>query len=225
MNDTSVMIRQRMVDTRSQLSEKLESLERQVSDTVQSTGTAVNATVGAVQDTVDLVKGAVHDAAQSVSNALDFHRQVNRHPWLFLGGSVVLGYLAVDFLTGSAKKSGLPLRTALPTGLATSNPIHGNAAVPANGKQAAASAATATDLAAAYESGLKRSSWDQLKSVAIGALIAVVQGVASRAVPEVMGYLASNRDKPRDDAAREMPNSANPTAYQTNSNSNGSNHE
>jgi hypothetical protein len=204
MDDTSVMIRQQMNNTRLQLSEKLESLEHQVSRTVQSTGTAVNATVGAVQETVDSVKGAVNDAAQSVSNAFDLRRQIDRHPWLCVGGSVVLGYLAVKFLTGSAKKSNQPLGTAFPTGLVTDKSMHGNAAVPANVKQAATSAATATDLASAYESGLKRSSWDQLRSVAIGALIAVVQGVASRAVPEVMGYLAGNRDKPNDDVAPEV---------------------
>ena len=43
--------------------------------------------------------GAVQDAVQSVSNAFDFQRQVGRHPWLVFGGSVVLGYLAVEFLT------------------------------------------------------------------------------------------------------------------------------
>jgi len=221
MNDTSVMIRQQMVDTRSQLSEKLESLEHQVSRTVQSTGTAVNATVGAVQETVDSVKGAVHDAAQSVSNAFDLRRQVGRHPWLCVGGSVVLGYLAVEFLTGSGKKSNQPLRTAFPTALTTDKSNHGNAAGPANGKQTAGSAATASDLASAYESGLKRSSWDQLRSVAIGALIAVVQGVASRAIPEVMGYF--NRGHATEDAARAEKSTAVGLAQHTSTN--GSTHE
>ncbi len=108
MSDTAEMIREQMDETRSNLSEKLGSLEHQVSETVQSTGAAVHATVEAVQETVETVTGAVQDAVHSVSNALDMRRQINRHPWLALGGSVVLGYLAAEFLARSARKSGQP---------------------------------------------------------------------------------------------------------------------
>jgi hypothetical protein len=105
MDDTLEMIRQQMTETKSHLSDKREHWEHQGSDTVQSTGTAVNDTVAAVQKTVDSVTGAVQGAVQSVSNAFDVRRQFDRHPWLVLGGAVVVGYLAYELLAGAGKKS------------------------------------------------------------------------------------------------------------------------
>lgn len=186
MDDTPEVIRQQMEETKSQLSEKLVSLESQVSETVQSTGTAVNATVGAVQETVETVTGAVQDAVQSVSNAFDLRRQIERHPLLVLGGAVVLGYLAVDFLTGSAKKSGPSSET--PT---SPSPLANNAC-DGNGTVAVESAATSAAITAAYESGRESSSRHQLQDLAVRALIGVVQDVATRAVPQVVDLLTGN---------------------------------
>lgn len=180
MGDTPEIIRQQMDETRSQLSEKLETLEHQVTETVQSTGTAVNATVGAVQETVETVTGTVHDAVQSVSNAFDLKRQIHQHPWLVIGGSVVVGYLAAELLTGSTKTS-----QARRSSADNANQSHGDVAV--------ASAETATAIAAAHESGLKSSSWRQLRDVAFGALIGMVQEITSRAVPPVVDYLTGQR--------------------------------
>ena len=176
MNDTPEVIRQQMEETKSQLSEKLVSLETQVTDTVQSTGTAVNATVEAVQVTVETVTGAVQDAVQSVSNAFDIRRQIEKHPLMAIGGAVVLGYLAVDFLTGATKKSEQPSPTASNSGDGTGE-----------------TAATSATIAAAYESGRESSSRHQLQDLAIRALIGVVQDVATRAVPQVVDYLTGNQ--------------------------------
>ena len=105
MNETTEMIREQMHETRASLFGKLESLEHHVSQTVQSTGAAVNATVGAVQETVETVTEAVQDAVRSASNAVDVPRQIDRHPWLALGGSVALGFLAAELLHRSKKRS------------------------------------------------------------------------------------------------------------------------
>ena len=179
-DDTPEVIRQQMEETKSQLSEKLVSLESQVSETVQSTGTVVNATVGAVQDTVEAVTGAVQDAVQSVSNVFDLKRQFERNPWLVLGGAAVLGYLAVEYLKGSAKKSGQRSAPCPSPGYA-------------NGEPTAESAATAAAIAAAYESGRESASRHQLQDVATRSLIGVVQDIASRAVPQLVDYLTANR--------------------------------
>jgi hypothetical protein len=188
MNDTAEMIREQMDETRSNLSDKLESLEHQVSETVQSTGTAVNATVGAVQETIETVTGAVQDAVHSVGNALDARRQIDRHPWLALGGSVVLGFLAAEFLARSARKPGQPPDEVPSPNKSTKNAEHENR------KPAVQSTATGAALAAAYEAGLKSSSWHQLRSMAIGALIGIAQDVVSRAIPPAMNYLAGKQD-------------------------------
>jgi ElaB/YqjD/DUF883 family membrane-anchored ribosome-binding protein len=184
MSDTTEDIRQQMEETKSHLSEKLESLESQVTNTVQSTGTAVNATVEAVQVTVETVTGAVQDAVQSVSNAFDVRRQIQRHPWLVLGGAAVLGYLAVEFFTNRAKKSSPMPRT-------TSPPISSaDGTSDRNGNREVDSVATSAAIAAAYESGRESSSRHQLQDMAIRALIGVVQDIATHAVPYVADYLA-----------------------------------
>ncbi len=193
MNDTAEMIREQMDETRSQLCDKLESLEHQVSRTVQSTSAAVNATVDtvqetveAVQETVETVTEAVQGTVHSLSNVLDVPRHVERHPWLALGGSVVLGYLAAEFL-GRSKKTGQSLATASPP-----NPLAQSAGQDTS-EPAIQSAATVAAIAAAYESGLKSSSRQQLRSMAIGAIIGIAQDVVSRAIPPVMDYFAGKR--------------------------------
>lgn len=173
MNDTPEIIRQQMEETKTQLSEKLGSLEHQVSQTVRSTGTAVNATVGAVQETVETVTGAVHDAVRSVSNALDVRRQIDKHPWLFFGGSVAVGYLAVEYFAASAKKPETPETAHRPRPAGDFGSYRQGPSV-------------------AYARSMN-SFWFELRGAAIGALVGVVQDVASRAVPHVMNYLTSQR--------------------------------
>ena len=53
--------------------------------------------------------------------------------------------------------------------------------------------ATGAAITAAYESGLKSSSWHQLRSMAIAALFGIAQEVASRAVPPLLNYLTGKR--------------------------------
>jgi hypothetical protein len=187
MDATLDVMRQQMDDTKLQLSEKLDSLEQQVSNTVQSTGTAVNATVEAVQETVETVTGAVQDAVQSVSNAFDLPRQINRHPWLALGGSFALGCLAVEYLNRSAKRSRQP-----PEAIATSAPVADDAGHGIE-ETAGQNTATAAALAGAYEAGLNSSAWHQLRRAAVGAFLVIAQDVAVRAVPQVLNYLSRGK--------------------------------
>lgn len=93
MDEAPELIRQQMNETRAQLGDKLQSLEQQVSDSVQSTGEAVSATAEAVQD-----------AVQSVSDAFDIQLQINRHPWLVLGGAAFAGYVLEDLFAGANQK-------------------------------------------------------------------------------------------------------------------------
>lgn len=98
-NESEVMapeeriIRRQMEDTRSSLTEKLESLEQEVSDTVQGATSAVATVKETVTDTVDTVRESVQDAVTAVKNTFDLPRQVQRFPWLMMGGSVVAGFL------------------------------------------------------------------------------------------------------------------------------------
>jgi len=90
------VIRQQMEETRAGLAAKLETLEQHVVDTVTGTTAAVSETVDnvkeAVHETVETVKGSVQSGVESVKNAFDLSAQVDRHPWLFMAGSVALGF-------------------------------------------------------------------------------------------------------------------------------------
>jgi hypothetical protein len=73
-------IRQQIARTRSSLVEKIDSLEKRVRATIDG---------GA-----ESFKEKVEQAAQSVKQTLDLRRQLEQHPWVILGGSLVVGYLA-----------------------------------------------------------------------------------------------------------------------------------
>ena len=179
MADSPEVIRQQMEETKSQLTNKLESLEHQVSETVQSTGSAVTATVGAVQETVETVTGAVQDALHSVGKAFDLQHHMETHPWLVLGGSVVLGYMAADLLEASARSGQWPGPAVKP------NPAMGNPGY-RNGNAAGFAASAA---ASARQAGAANSPWHQLTTAATAAVIGIIEDAASRVVPEVMDYL------------------------------------
>ena len=195
MEDSPEVIRQQMDQTMSQLSEKLETLEQQVSETVQSTGTAVNATVEAVQETVASVTESVQDAVHSVSNALDVRRQIERHPWLFFGGSVVAGYLAAELLMGSEKKSVPMPKTAEPPNPSADYAANGNGVQRGNSAGMEDAAGNAEGIEPSGESP----SWLQLRDVAIGSLIGVLQNVAVRSFPPAMEYLTGLWTRDPDD--------------------------
>ncbi len=185
MTDSPEVIRQQMEETKSQLSDKLESLEQQVTESVQSTGTAVSATVGAVQETVQSVTGAVQDAVQTVSNAFDLRRQIDRHPWLVVGGSVAVGYLLSELLSGPKKNSRNPVSSApfFPAaaglryrdGTESTESGSGDSASSINGEQ-----------------GSLSSYWDQITTAVMGPIMEKVQELASRAVPQLMEQLTES---------------------------------
>ena len=83
-----MIIRNQMEITRRRMSQKLDMLEEHVLDTVHSAGSTVNATAETVQDVV-----------QSVGRAFDIEQHYRRHPWLFIGGSVALGYVLTELLS------------------------------------------------------------------------------------------------------------------------------
>ncbi len=165
--DDTLVIRQQIEETKLQLTDKLESLEQQVSQTVQSAGDAVAATVEAVQETVESVTGAVEGAVQSVSEAFDLQQQIENHPFLVLGGAAALGYIAAECVTAYERAQKMrPMMSSAPQ--AVQQPQY-TAPTPSM-------------------SPLLR----ELQTMAIGVLVGSIQGVALRALPEVLGAIMGN---------------------------------
>jgi len=184
MNESPEMIRKQMQQTKLQLAEKLESLEQQVSATVHTTETAVNATVEAVQT----VEGAVHNAVDSVVNVLDVSRHVENHPWLVVGGAVVVGYLAAEFLTGPPTANGASQESSSPS--STNQPDQSNT-------PSVATALTGTaSVTHGHPSVSTSSPWQQLRDATIGSLIGIVPEIISRIIPRVVDQLVDNWSQP-----------------------------
>jgi ElaB/YqjD/DUF883 family membrane-anchored ribosome-binding protein len=102
------LIEQEMQETRQSLVEKVAALENQVVGTIQSATSAVqetvesvksvvDETVSTVKETVGEVKEKVEDSVSSVSEnvmqMLDIRRQVNKRPWVMVGGAAAAGFL------------------------------------------------------------------------------------------------------------------------------------
>jgi hypothetical protein len=107
--------RQDIEETRASMTEKLELLEERVRETLEDTKSAVEGivenvkgtvdeTVGVVKETVDgakstvediveNVKGTMDETVTNVKQAFDLSYQVDQHPWLMVGGAVLLGSL------------------------------------------------------------------------------------------------------------------------------------
>ncbi len=131
MYDSPEDLRQQMEATKSKLTEKLGSLECQVTDGVQS-----------------------------VTDVFDLPLQIERHPWMAVGGSLVLGYLASEILHAT------PIRTNCGPG-----PEPGSAEPigQANSSQSLL--------------------WAEMKGVVAGALMGAVSTMISRGVPTALDYL------------------------------------
>jgi len=92
------VIRQQIEDTRSSLTDKIETLESEVRTTVLNAKETVEDTIenvkGTVEETLESVKETVHGTVNTVKETFDLRRQVDRHPWAMMGGSLVAGFIA-----------------------------------------------------------------------------------------------------------------------------------
>jgi len=208
MANETEMIREKMEETRNDLSEKIDKLERQVVDTVQgATDTVAEAVQGArdvvdtvketmegaaesVKDTVDAVKGTVEGAreslqgvAESMREAFDLPKQMERHPWLMIGGAVAVGFVAGKLLDYGPEAMQAVASTARTTGqFAESAASAAGAAASAAGAAATAAGSWWTALESMFGPEINK-----VKELAIGALGAAVRDLAVQSAPEPMG--------------------------------------
>jgi ElaB/YqjD/DUF883 family membrane-anchored ribosome-binding protein len=110
-------IRQHIDKTRCDLTDKLEALEQKVNDTFADAKRAVVETVETVKQsvnsTVQTAKDTVHDTVDSVKEALDLPRQVQRHPWAMLAGSVAAGYVLGRYVSQQGSVNGSVTRSSV----------------------------------------------------------------------------------------------------------------
>lgn len=183
MEDEQV-IREKMEETRTSLSEKLETLENKVVDTVKEATEAVSDTVGTVKETVEetvstvkgsvesavgTVKGAVTDSVETVKDWLDVSAHVEKHPWLAMTAAVAAGYCLETMLEPRSPEA--PHRET-----------YTSPARPHNGRSHRRPASKASAMLSEL-----RPEINQLKGLALGAVLGVVREMIVQAVPPDMG--------------------------------------
>lgn len=158
-------IRHQMDETRASLTEKLETLEEQVRETVDSARSTV-------EDTIQSVRSGVEETVETVKHTFDVEYQVNHHPWAMLGASVLAGFVAGKLLSGNGHAESGPYSAGLQAG-GTSRLYEAAAAAPVSERPS-------------FLSGLVHQfddEIDQLKGVAIGALLGMARDSIKNAVP------------------------------------------
>lgn len=195
MSHETEVIRRQMDGTRADLTNKLESLEHQVTDTV----TAATETVGSVrdavqetvaglkesvQDTVASVKGTMHETIESVKDSLDINAQVARSPWLCVGASIAAGYVAGSLLD-SRDDSGERMADISSRGNGWQERSTAASIQSLTGKGSSGQAARSNNAPGMFSNLMREyePEINQLKGLAVGALVGLVRDSVLQSVP------------------------------------------
>jgi ElaB/YqjD/DUF883 family membrane-anchored ribosome-binding protein len=100
-------IRAEAEETRGGLAGKLGTLEQGIKDTWQGATAAATRTAEGVKSaattTMHAMQGAAHSTGEAMGRAFDFPAHVRRHPWLMVGGAMLLG-MAAGYLVRRARR-------------------------------------------------------------------------------------------------------------------------
>jgi len=194
-------------DATSAVSETVDSVKQAVQETVDTVKDTV-------QGTVETVKETVHDTVETVKDTLDLPKQVKRRPWVMVAGATALGFLGGYLLAPSGRerrsrervaggdhygRSRAGMESYYEAGDRRTGNGRGNGpTLPTSATPPSASAVSAmsssSGTASTKEPGLLDSfghtfqaELDQLKGMAVGAMVGLFRDLLTRAVPPTMG--------------------------------------
>jgi ElaB/YqjD/DUF883 family membrane-anchored ribosome-binding protein len=98
--------------TRAAMAQKLEQLEGRVEDTVEGAKTTVLDIVDNVRDAAEDFIDRAEEFVEHTKQNFDPTYQIQRHPWMMIGGAIVAGY--VLGVLESRRPSGPPIQGRLP---------------------------------------------------------------------------------------------------------------
>jgi hypothetical protein len=85
-------------ETGAGMTDMLETMEQGVKDAWQHTAAGITDMMESIRVSVETavqsVQGAAHDSGAAVGRLLDLRAHVRRHPWLMVGGALLLGWAA-----------------------------------------------------------------------------------------------------------------------------------
>lgn len=181
MPDSVQEITDEMEETRSELASKLETLGRRISGTVEDVGETVEAVVETTNDTIEAVK-----------DTFNIPKQIEDHPWIAMGCSILIGYLGGKLLIPAASS---PDRHVGPSANGHTAPITqkmsaASADLHGNGKhrfREHTEPQETSDQSEGWFSGLSEEFGSVLnvaKSMAVGTLFSVVRDAVTHSLPE-----------------------------------------
>jgi phage-related protein len=187
----------------SAVADSVQSATSTVTDTIQSVRDVVDSVKDSVQGTVDSVKDSVQgtvdsvketmaDTVEGVRQTFDLHRQVDNHPYLMVGGAVVVGFVAGRLLNVA------PAARAMGRAAESFGPSVSRFAQSAASNLGTAASAVGSTAASVGGAAVTTGGWmgalesmfgpeiDKVKELAIGTLLGVVRDMAVKAAPETM---------------------------------------
>lgn len=97
--------------TRARMAQKLEQLEERVQESIEGARTSVYDVVERVQTAAEDVIDRVDDVIDKTKRSVDPRLQMQLHPWLMVGGAVLLGY-TLGNLTNQRTEDGRYISTS-----------------------------------------------------------------------------------------------------------------
>lgn len=113
MPSETELIKQQMSQTRASLAAKLETLETKVFSTTDVVAQTVAEVGTTVRETAQDVRAVMRETLTSMRDVLDLSQQVQHHPWMMLGASVLAGYVGGVALN-NLERGTLPALPAAP---------------------------------------------------------------------------------------------------------------
>jgi len=205
MADSTEVIQHQMEETRHRLAENLDKLGKQTVETVSEVASSVSETVEAVQETVQTVTGSVQETVEDVKGFFDLPSQVDRHPWLMVGGSVVVGYLAGSVLVPPSRQSYAPAAASMAgsTTYGDSEPRRPEYSASSSASQGWGSQRSSSQ-GTSWLSSIAKAlgpSLEQLKGLALGTTLGIARDVLTKGLE---GELASQARSVIDDLTTNL---------------------
>jgi len=217
------VIQQEMDETRSALAEKLEQIGTKISGTVetvsetvsgvteavtnvteavegtvQNLSDAVSGTVESVKDTVTSVGETASETVEAVKHAFNLPEHIRNNPWVWFGGSVVLGFIggkifapggrhtreADSFSRGQGYNDGAGAGQPPPAATGNGWSQGNGAAQPAQPAAESTSSSSGSWVGSLFQHF--GGEIDKLKGLALGSLFGVARDVVSQSLPEAL---------------------------------------
>jgi ElaB/YqjD/DUF883 family membrane-anchored ribosome-binding protein len=209
MDEKPEVIEERIEETRHSLAEKLDKLTGKLSGTVETVEETVENVAHKVEDVTETVEHTVENVSETVSEAAEgtvhffqeafnLKKHTQNHPWLVVGGAVLVGYVGGRLLTPKSSPRytgphGDGWNYFPPPQYETGTGYRSTGQTAQNSQTESAESADSGKGSSGWLSGITDtfgSELSTLKGLALGALFGVARDMITRSLPDqIQGQL------------------------------------